>query len=118
MPEQLEEEYSLKSGLPPPHDPASSGSIRRLSTEFLIETLFNPMPANTITPFTRNVSSPLTEQPSVESDQTSVKLTPSLISTHTVVLTRLSETHQSLVMLGLCTNEVTGRFFKGREEMG
>lgn len=59
---------------------ASSGGIRE--TEFLIETLFNPLPSKAVTPFTRDAPSPKAEQYSVESDRTSVELAPSLISTH------------------------------------
>lgn len=75
-----EEKYRPKKGFPSFDGLASSGGIRE--TEFLIETLFNPIPSKTITPFTRNVPSPTMEQRSVESDRTSVELAPSLISTH------------------------------------
>ena len=76
-----EERYNVKKRVPSFSGLASSGGIRE--TEFLIETLFNPIPSKTITPFTRDVgSSPTREQRSVESDRTSVELAPSLISTH------------------------------------
>ena len=76
-----EEKYSTKKRIPSFNGLASSGGIRE--TEFLIETLFNPIPSKTVTPFTRDVKpSPTTEQRSVESYRTSVELAPSLISTH------------------------------------
>lgn len=76
-----EEKYSTKKHVPSFDGLASSGGIRE--TEFLIETLFNPIPSNTITPFTRDFKpSPTTEQRSAESNRTSVELAPSLISTH------------------------------------
>ncbi|KAF9781097.1 N-terminal C2 in EEIG1 and EHBP1 proteins-domain-containing protein [Thelephora terrestris] len=73
-----EERYNLKQHFPSFDGLASSGGIRE--TEFLIETLFNPIPSHTITPFTRDVPSTPTEQPSIESDRTSVEPAPSLIS--------------------------------------
>lgn len=75
-----EEKYNLEEGIPSFDGLASSGGIRE--TEFLIETLFNPIPSSKITPFTRDVPSPATEQHLVESDRTSVEFAPSLISTH------------------------------------
>ena len=76
-----EKKYNHKEHIPSFNGLASSGGIRE--TEFLIETLFNPIPSKTITPFTRDVELPTTtEQRSVESDRTSVDLAPSLISTH------------------------------------
>lgn len=75
-----EEKYNPKTSYPSFDGLASSGGIRE--TEFLIETLFNPIPSKTITPFTRDVPSPTVEQRSVESDRTSIELAPSLISTH------------------------------------
>jgi len=76
-----EEKYNTKKHVPSFDGLASSGGIRE--TEFLIETLFNPIPSEMMTPFTRDVEpSQATEQRSVESDRTSVDLAPSLISTH------------------------------------
>ena len=75
-----EEKYNLENGFPSFDGLASSGGIRE--TEFLIETLFNPVPSKTITPFTCDVPAPKTEQRPVENDRTSVELAPSLISMH------------------------------------
>lgn len=76
-----EEKYKTGKHVPSFDGLASSGGIRE--TEFLIETLFNPIPSKTITPFTRDVElSQTAKQYSVESDRTSVELAPSLISTH------------------------------------
>ena len=76
-----EEKYNTKQRVPFFDGLASSGGVRE--TEFLIETLFNPIPSKTVTPFTRDVESlPTPEQYSAESDRTSVELAPSLISTH------------------------------------
>lgn len=76
-----EVKYNIKKHTPSFDGLASSGGIRE--TEFLIETLFNPIPSKAITPFTRDVEpAPKTEQRSVESDRTSVELALSLISTH------------------------------------
>ena len=75
------EKYNVKKHVPSFDGLASSGGIRE--TEFLIETLFNPIPSETVTPFTRDVEpSPTAEQRSVESNRTSVELAPSLISTY------------------------------------
>ena len=86
------EKYNLKKNSPSFDGLASSGGIRE--TEFLIETLFNPIPSKTITPFTRDAPSPTAEQRSVESDRTSVELAPSLISTHSEC-SASSSTHAS-----------------------
>ncbi|KAF9648238.1 hypothetical protein BDM02DRAFT_3115713 [Thelephora ganbajun] len=76
-----EGKYNTKKHVPSFDGLASSSGIRE--TEFLIEMLFNPIPSETITPFTRDVEpSQPTEQHSVESDRASVELAPSLISTH------------------------------------
>lgn len=75
----LEEKYDHKKHSPSFDGLASSSGIRE--TEFLIEMLFNPIPSEAVTPFTRSASSPM-ERPSVESDRISVELASSLISTH------------------------------------